>query len=103
MPEGRKYGGRVKGTPNRFTALRNSFLDAFNSKEIGGMSGLIAWGKKEKNRKDFYRMIAIMLPKNVTVDMEHSGSITHTHIKQEIEFPLVTQQLERLDDKSDIL
>ncbi len=75
MPKGAKYGGRQKGTPNRFTALKDAFLDAFESKEIGGIKGLIAWGKKEENRKDFYKMIATMLPKNVSVDVDHSGEI----------------------------
>ena len=75
MPKGVKYGGREKGTPNRFTALKDAFLDAFESNELKGTEGLIAWAKKEENRKDFYMLVAKMLPKNVTVDMEHSGSI----------------------------
>ena len=37
----------------------------------------------------------------VSGELEHKGKIEHV-LKQEIEFPLVTQQLERLDDKSNV-
>jgi len=96
MAKGFKTGGRQTGTQNRFTALKDAFLDAFESKELGGMDGLKKWGKKEENRKDFYMLIARMLPKNVTVDVE--GTIKHEHtIKQEMEFPIIQDKRKVID------
>jgi len=47
-------GGRPKGTLNRFTELRQAFLQAFE--EIGGAEALAAWALKHKTQ--FYLMIA---------------------------------------------
>ena len=33
-----KHGGRKKGTPNKFTSIKESFLEVFN--ELGGSEGL---------------------------------------------------------------
>jgi hypothetical protein len=59
------HKGRVKGSKNKFTTLKQSFLDAFVG--IGGTKELQAWGKKEENRTAFYSMITKMLPKNMEV------------------------------------
>jgi len=65
--------GRPKGVPNRFTNLRDAFLEAF--KETGGAQGLIDWvNKNSRNKGDFYKMITKMLPANIEVD--HKGDIT---------------------------
>jgi hypothetical protein len=56
--------GRPKGSKNRFTNLRDAFLEAFD--KTGGAEGLVDWiNKHQKNRADFYRMITKMLPANV--------------------------------------
>jgi len=67
-----KTGGRKKGTQNRFTNLQNAFLEAFQ--DIGGVSGLAQWGKKAKNKADFYKLVAKMLPREVNVQVE--GTLT---------------------------
>jgi hypothetical protein len=58
--------GRPKGCPNKFTALRESFLQAFD--KTGGTEGLVEWAKK--NPSEFYRMICHLLPRTV----ENTGS-----------------------------
>lgn len=55
--------GRPFGSKNKFTDLRNAFLDAFN--DMGGAEELMRWGKLAKNRQFFYGMIAKMLPKEM--------------------------------------
>lgn len=63
--------GRRKGSKNRFTTLKDAFLRAFWSHQIGGVQGLVKWGAKEQNRGDFYKIIARMLPTNSTTTIEH--------------------------------
>ena len=61
--------GRPKGSQNKFTSLKDSFLKAFE--EIGGTEGLVEWAKKNsKNRERFYQMITKMLPSSLDVDMK---------------------------------
>jgi len=64
--------GRQKGSKNKFTSLKDSFLQAFE--KMGGTEALMEWGEKEKNKKDFYGMIAKMLPNKVEGDL--SGKMT---------------------------
>jgi|MudIll2142460700_1097286.scaffolds.fasta_scaffold1713786_1 hypothetical protein len=52
--------GRMKGTLNKFTTLKDSFLYAFE--KIGGKKGLAEWAKEPKNRGAFYAIVARMLP-----------------------------------------
>jgi len=71
-----KTGGRKKGTPNKFTTLMQSFLDAFNSKEMGSTQGLIdAFKVTPFTKREFYKLISKMLPSNVGIE----GSIKHEH------------------------
>ena len=60
--------GRKKGTKNKFTTLKQSFIDAFEA--TGGTEGLVEWGKKETNRAQFYQMITKLLPKAIEVEGE---------------------------------
>lgn len=57
--------GRAKGTQNKFTTLKQAFLDAFEG--MGGAAELQRWGAMQKNRAQFYNMICKMLPKEVTI------------------------------------
>ena len=63
--------GRRKGAKNKFTTLKDAFLGAFE--KMGGMEELYQWGMQKRNRKDFYHMLAKMLPKTDAADQ-------HTHI-----------------------
>lgn len=61
--------GRKKGTPNKFTTLKQAFLDAFQDQKIGGRKGMVEVFSKNDIRKiEFFKLISKMLPSNVTVD-----------------------------------
>ncbi len=69
----KKTGGRKKGSLNKFTTLKEAYLDAFNSEEIGGSKGIVeAFKPTAFTKRDFFRLMAKMLPANV--DFELSGS-----------------------------
>lgn len=69
MPKGRKYGGRVKGTPNKTTVeVKAALEEAFD--KLGGVESLVAWGKSRRDL--FYAMWVKLLPKNINV----KGSLT---------------------------
>ena len=68
MPRGKPFKkgqrpgpGRPPGTPNKFTSLRESFLETFIS--IGGTAGLISWARK--NRTRYYELLARLLPRSL--------------------------------------
>jgi len=61
--------GRRKGTPNKFTTLKQAFINAFNSKEMGGEKGMTTvFSASSFTKREFYKLISRMLPSNVTVD-----------------------------------
>lgn len=73
-PRGKPFkkgeGGRPPGAKNKFTTLKQAFLDAFQSDEIGGTDGLIKVFKKTEKRKiAFFKIMAGMLPRNVDVTL----------------------------------
>jgi hypothetical protein len=62
--KGVRLGGRQKGTPNKTTVfMKEAVLQAFN--EMGGVPALVAWGKKEVNKKAFYQIAARLIPNEV--------------------------------------
>ena len=64
--------GRPKGSKNKYTDLRKSFLNAYE--EWGGDERLLEWIKESKqNERLFVQYLTKMLPTNVTA--EHSGKI----------------------------
>ena len=64
-----KNAGRKKGTPNKFTTLKDAFINAFNSKAMGGEKGMTAvFSANSFTKREFYKLISKMLPSNVTVD-----------------------------------
>ena len=69
--------GRKKGTLNKFTTLKQAYLDAFNSKEMGSTKGLVdAFKVNPFTKREFYKLISKLLPSNM--DVEHGGNIDHT-------------------------
>ena len=67
--------GRPKGSTNKFTDLKKSFLDVFEKIERNSenknnnIKGLYEWAvKNDKNQGMFYQMMAKMLPSNVDVN-----------------------------------
>ena len=64
-----KNAGRRKGTPNKFTTLKQAFLNAFNSEKMGGEKGMTeVFAANSFTKREFYKLISKMLPSNVTVD-----------------------------------
>lgn len=64
--------GRPRGTKNKFTSLKASFLDAFEA--AGGTEFLIAFAKDKRNQAAFLHMLARMLPSQTKVDADVSMS-----------------------------
>ena len=72
-----KNAGRKKGTPNKFTTLKQAFINAYNSKAMGGEKGMTeVFSANSFTKREFYKLISKMLPSNVGV--EHGGNIDHT-------------------------
>ena len=64
-----KNAGRKKGTPNKFTTLKQAFINAFNSEAMGGEKGMTTvFAANSFTKREFYKLISKMLPSNVTVD-----------------------------------
>ena len=53
--------GRPVGSKNKFTTLKNAFIETFE--EIGGVDNLVEWARA--NQTEFYRMVARLMPKEV--------------------------------------
>ena len=66
-------GGRPVGAKNRFTSLKDAFLEAFE--KIGGTKELAEWGQKPQNRAQFYQIIAKMLPNKQEVTGADDGPV----------------------------
>lgn len=65
--------GKPKGAKNKFTTLKEAFIGAFQ--EIGGQKALTQFAKNPKYRKDFLKMLASMLPKEVQVSESERAPI----------------------------
>ncbi len=68
-----KTGGKQKGSANKFTNLKQAFLDVFEQIEKESkkseVKSFFEWSiKNDKNRGLFYQLISKMLPANLTVD-----------------------------------
>ena len=58
--------GRPKGSVNKFTSLKDSFLSVYE--RMGGEDALLAFADKHKPL--FYGWITKMLPSNITADVK---------------------------------
>ena len=73
----KKVGGRKKGVKNKFTTLKQAYLDAFNSAEIGSTQGLVdAFKVNPFTKREFFKVISKMLPSNVAMDLDGKLDIT---------------------------
>lgn len=68
MAEGRKTGGRKKGTPNRMTkAVKEAIADV--AEGLGGSQRMIAWAKQDPlNERAFWTNI---YPKLLPLELNH--------------------------------
>lgn len=78
MPFKKGEGGRPRGSKGAFTSLKNAFLEAFTG--IGGARRLQAWGNK--NPKEFYQILARMLPNETALTGKDGGPVTIEIIKK---------------------
>ncbi len=84
-----KNAGRKKGTPNKFTSLKEAFINAFNSEEMGGEKGMTeVFAANSFTKREFYKLISKMLPSNVT----HDGDVKITHQLSEKFFPVLNDK-----------
>ena len=61
--------GRKKGTLNKFTTLKDAFINAFNSEKMGGEKGMTeVFAATSFTKREFYKLISKMLPSNVTIE-----------------------------------
>ena len=62
--------GKKKGTLNKFTTLKQAFLDTFNSEKMGGQEGMEeVFSKNDYTKANFFKIISKMLPSNVDIDV----------------------------------
>jgi len=64
--------GRRKGSKDKFTSLKDSFINVF--KEMGGDKALLEFAKE--NPRDYYRMVATLLPKDIQAEIRKDIRIT---------------------------
>ena len=60
-----KVGGCKKGTKQKFTTLKNAFLNVFEKLEEKPETSLYTWAVD--NRLEFYQLVSKMLPKEMTI------------------------------------
>ena len=81
--------GRKKGTLNKFTTLKQAFINTFNSKEMGGEKGMTeVFAANSFTKREFFKLISKMLPSNVTVD----GDLNVTYKVSEKYIPKVKNE-----------
>ena len=64
--------GKIKGTPNKFTDLKQMFLNV--AERLGGEDRLLEYAKEDP--KSFYQMLHVMLPRNVQEEIRKDIRIT---------------------------
>jgi len=71
MPYKKGEGGRQRGVKNKFTTLKQSFLNVFQL--MGGDAALLEFAKTHK--AVFYQMVTRLFPQEVA----HSGQVNGSH------------------------
>ena len=61
--------GRPKGSKDKFTNLKQAYLEAFE--KMGGVDGLHAWATKSPDT--FYTQVSKMLPREVAATVDNKG------------------------------
>lgn len=72
--EGNVPANKVNTFHYRATKFKDSMLDAFKS--LGGVAGLVKWAKKsDSNKREFYKMVVSLVPKDIKIEGEGIGNI----------------------------
>ena len=77
--------GRPVGSQNKFTTLKNAFIETFE--ELGGVANLVEWARG--NQTEFYRMLARLIPREVEATLSSQFSLVDA----------LTEMEERLKDE----
>jgi hypothetical protein len=87
----KKTPGRPPGAKDKFTNLKQMFLNV--SERLGGEDALLEYAKAEP--KEFYRMLHVMLPRNVQEEIRKDIQITWGYAEpdQIIDAEVVTPEL----------
>jgi hypothetical protein len=65
-------GGMQPGTKQLSTQIKEHIFTAFNS--TGGQKGLVSWiNQSGNNRREFYKMVISLLPKEMSLKNEGDG------------------------------
>ncbi len=59
--------GCPKGVKQKATKVKLAFFEAFE--ESGGIKALIEWARKNSNKREFYKIIVQLLPKDLAVEV----------------------------------
>ena len=78
----KKIGGRVAGTPNKFTqTVKEVFSNVFNELQADSKVNLKAWAKA--NPTDFYRLSIKLMPLEVAASVDTSVPQLIIHVDTE--------------------
>ena len=69
--------GRPRGSRNKFTKLKDDYLEAFE--KMGGVEGLYDWAKT--NKTEFYRLTTKLFPKITELTGLDGGPVEFTENK----------------------
>jgi len=78
----KKVGGRVAGTPNKFTqTVKEVFSNVFNELQADPKVNLKAWAKA--NPGDFYRLSIKLMPLEVAASVDNNVPQLVIHVDSE--------------------
>jgi hypothetical protein len=68
--------GRKPGTPNKFTTLKNAFIEAFQN--IGGAEALVEFAETDnRSMATFLKIVGGMLPKDMNLTVEGAEALAN--------------------------
>ena len=71
--------GRPVGSKNKFTTLKNAFIETFE--ELGGVDNLVEWARA--NQTEFYRMVARLMPREVEAKISSEFTLVDALMEME--------------------
>lgn len=91
--KGRKTGGRVAGTQNKFTvSVKEAFGEAFE--KLGGVEALVKWA--QRNQTDFYKLASKLIPADINMAIKETPQ-ARVYPKQPIDEPGLSPTSETMD------
>ncbi len=73
--------GRIRGSQNKIPrAFKEALLLAFE--ELGGVNGLVRWGRNKRNRTAFYQICARLIPHEVVGPGKDGAHVVKTIVDE---------------------